>query len=318
MRSLILPALVLVPLLSADAAAQQPKQGAAKSNYPPVLKNAKAEVYRTVGDVRLNIYIFQPQDHKADDRRPAIVFFFGGGWRGGSPQQFEKQCEYLASRGMVACTADYRVSTRHGVKAVDCVADAMAAVRWVRANAARLGVDPERIAAGGGSAGGHLAACTGTLDGINEPGQNAEVSARPNAMVLFNPAVVLAPVEGLAFRRDLKELKERTGVDPAAISPYHHVKPGAPPTLILHGKADSTVPYDTVEHFTAAMHKAGNRCELAGYDGASHGFFNFGRANNKAFAATLDRVDRFLASLGYLSGDPEVGAFLRGQGAAKN
>lgn len=131
----------------------------------------RKEIYKTVGEVKLPIYIFAPPDHKPTDRRPAIIFFFGGGWTSGTPRQFEPQCRYLASRGMVAMTADYRVFSRHGTLAVKCVEDAKSAIRWVRANASRLGVDPKRIAAGGGSAGGHIAACAGGHQGFRRAGR---------------------------------------------------------------------------------------------------------------------------------------------------
>src|SRR5262249_13533381 len=135
--------------------------------------------------------------HKPTDKRPAIVFFFGGGWTNGSPMQFEEHCKYLASRGIVAITADYRVASRHQVKAVSCVADAKSAIRFVRKEADRLGVDPNKIVASGGSAGGHIAACSGVISGFNESSEDASVSSVPNALALFNPAVVLAPAVGL-------------------------------------------------------------------------------------------------------------------------
>src|SRR6185503_1822467 len=120
--------------------------------------------------------------HKPTDKSPAIVFFFGGGWTNGSPGQFEEHCKHLGSRGLVAITADYRVASRQQVKAVSCVADAKSAIRYVRKEAARLGIDPDRIVAGGGSAGGHIAACTGTIDGFDEAGEDKSISSVPNAM----------------------------------------------------------------------------------------------------------------------------------------
>ena len=203
------------------------------------------------------------------------MFFFGGGWTSGSPQQFEKQCQYFASRGMVAITADYRVASRQQVKPVQCVADAKSAIRWVRKNAARLGVDPNRIVASGGSAGGHIAACTAVVPGLDEPGEDTSISAVPNAAVLFNPALVLAPLEGLNLERfESRVGAERMGIEPQKLSPAHNVRAGAPPMIIFHGKADTTVPYATAEAFAAKMKAAGNRCELVGFDGQAHGFFN--------------------------------------------
>jgi acetyl esterase len=160
--------IVVVAMFGSVALAQEKEQQREDRTYPPNLPGAKVEVYKTVGDVKLNIYIYNPEGHKPSDKRPAIVFFFGGGWSHGSPAQFQEQCKYLASRGMVAMTADYRVSSRHQVKAVSCVTDAKSAVRWARANADRLGIDPNRLAAGGGSAGGHIAACTGVVKGFDE------------------------------------------------------------------------------------------------------------------------------------------------------
>jgi acetyl esterase/lipase len=283
-------------------------QERASGGYPPNMPEAKVEVYKSIGDVKLNMYIFAPEGHKPADQRPAIVFFFGGGWQSGTPGQFHQQCRYLASRGMVAMAADYRVRSRHSTPAVRCVADGKSAIRWVRAHSKRLGIDPNRIAAGGGSAGGHVAACTATIEPFDEANEDKSVSSKPNALALFNPALVLAPVGGESpFGADMMAgLAERMGVDPVALSPYHHVKKGNPPTIIFHGKADTTVPYRTAELFAAAMKKAGNDCELHGYDGETHGFFNFGRGGGKAYAQTVAEMDRFFVRLGYLQGEPKV------------
>ena len=293
--------------LSLDAYAQNRQKKSA--NYPPQLEGAQVEVYKKVGDVELNIYIYNPVDHKASDQRPVSVFFFGGGWKSGTPAQFEEHCKYLASRGMVAMTADYRVSSRHGTQAKECVADAKSAIRWVRQESKRLGVDPNRLVAGGGSAGGHIAGCTGVLTGFEEPGEDLSLSSKPNAMALFNPALVLAQIDGedpLPEER-ASALPDRMGVDPKALSPYHHVKAGVPPTIIFHGRGDTTVPYRTVEHFTEAMKKVGNRCELIGYEGQPHGFFNYGRSENKYFKSTLASLDSFLVSLNYLKRTDAIG-----------
>jgi len=130
-----------------------------KENFP----GAIAEIYKQASGDELYLYLFNPEAHDASkDQRPAIVFFFGGGWNGGTPSQFVQHSEYLASRGMVAVVADYRVKSRQNTTAKECVADGKSAVRFLRENAVRLGIDPNRIAAGGGSAGGHVAAAATT------------------------------------------------------------------------------------------------------------------------------------------------------------
>ncbi len=306
----VICAVFVQPVFAQNNEDQNSNQQQRTSNYPPTLPGSTVEVYKTVGDVKLNAYIYAPEGHQPSDSRPAIVFFFGGGWRSGTPGQFEQHCRYLASRGMVAITADYRVSSRHDVKAVNCVADAKSAIRWARANADRLGIDPNRIVSSGGSAGGHTAACTGVVPGFDEEGEDTSVSSVPNAMVLFNPAVVLASVPGRESRRDPAEMKERMGVDPEKLSPFHQLSAGAPPTLVIHGIADTTVPYWTAEAFAKRMKEVGTRCELAGYEGQAHGFFNFGRAGNENFRKTVRRADQFLVSLGYLEGADTVDQFL--------
>lgn len=315
MNSRILLIALSLSLLTADVSAQQKQQNKKQRDRNPVpdqLQGGRTEIFKTVGDVKLKIFIFEPKGLKQDDQRPAIVFFFGGGWRSGSPRQFHNQCRYLASRGMVAMTAEYRVANRHQVKAVTCVSDAKSAIRWARKNADRLGIDPNRIAAGGGSSGGHLAAAVGTLDGFDEHGEDLTVSARPNAMLLFNPAVDLT-LKGFNIEPDSEKARERSarfGIDPKKLSPTFHIRKGTPPTIIFHGQADPTVPFAQAVKFSKIMKHKGNRCVVDGYEGEAHGFFNWGRGENKAFASTMRNADTFLVSLGYLHGEPTIDAFV--------
>ncbi len=268
---------------------------------------AKKHVYREVNGTSLELYVFAPEGHRAADRRPAVVFFFGGGWLRGSPEQFEPQCKHFAARGMVAITADYRVYGRQKSSVADAVADAQAAMRWVRANAAKLGIDPQRIAAGGGSAGGHLAAATATLRDFTGE-EKAAVGFRPDALVLFNPALDLTGIlDTRAQSLDPTRLASRLGGDAAELSPARHVRAGLPPTIIFHGKDDALVPYAQVEAFVRAMKDAGNRCELVGYEGQGHGFFNPARSDGRYFAETMREADRFFTSIGWIE-RPAAGA----------
>ena len=240
------------------------------------------------------MYLHLPSDWKAQDKRAAIVFFFGGGWTGGSVKQFQRQSDYLAGRGMVAARADYRVKGRHKVTPDKCVEDARSAVRWVRANAARLGVDPNRIVASGGSAGGHLAACTAVGDGPEDTGEDKAVSSRANAMVLFNPALNFTSMEKLMNRLGGdRKLAER-------ISPTLHLKKDSPPALLLYGSKDFLLAQCT--EWMAKAKKVGHKSELYLVEGPGHGFFN----RPPWYERTLHRADQFLASLGYLKGKPTV------------
>ncbi|MDE0263194.1 MAG: alpha/beta hydrolase [Bryobacterales bacterium] len=297
---MLLRTLLTATVLCSIAVAQQ------QSNYPPNMPEARQETYKSVEGTDLKIWIFEPEGHKASDSRPAIVFFFGGGWRSGTPGQFRHQAKHLAARGMVAMSADYRVLNRQGVKGHKCVQDAKSAIRWARANAKRLGIDPNRLAAGGGSAGGHLAASTASLPDHDDPAGDKSISSKPNALALFNPGTVLASVPG-KFELDKEQIAsraERAGVEPESISPYHHVKSGFPPAIIFHGKADTTVAYETAELFTDKVQSVGSRCELVGYEGEIHGFFNHGRGDGSAYTDTVRRMDEFFVSLGWL--EPSV------------
>ena len=300
-RSFCLLLLLSVSMISSSAFAQRQK------SYPPELPGASVETYKQVGDTELKLWIYKPETTKANESRPAIVFFFGGGWRSGSPAQFQHHCRYLAKQGMVAITADYRVLQRHETLADRAVADAKSAIRYVRKNADRLGIDPNRIVAAGGSAGGHLAACTDLVKTLDENGENRNISSRPNAVAMFNPALMIAPWGAVDFDQEkADDIATRTGVPPQEISPIHQLTKDAAPSIIFHGRADTTVPYLTVEAYAKEAMRLGNQCELVGYEGEPHGFFNYGRGGNPgpAYLKTLSRLHEFLHQLGYLSAGP--------------
>lgn len=272
--------------------------------YPPDMSEAHVQTYKNIGDLKLKLWIYTPPAHKSSDRRPAIVFFYGGGWAKGSPMQFRHHCAFLAARGIVAIAADYRVSDRHGAQINTCVTDAKSAIRWVRSQAETLGIDPNRLASGGSSAGGHLAAATALLPGHDDPLDDLSVSAIPDAQVLFNPALLMAPIPGrTTLPASFSDLLEgRLGADAISLSPYHHIRRDMGPTVIFHGMADEIVTYESVRIFRDSMAERGNRCDLVGYRGAAHGFFNLGRNSNASFADTMHKMDGFLVSIGYLNG----------------
>ncbi len=255
---------------------------------------ADTVTYKTVEGRGLKLFVEKPGDWKPSDRRPAIVFFFGGGWVGGSPNQFARQSAYLATRGMVGFRAEYRVIPKgdNGPPVVCCY-DAKSALRYVRAHAGELGIDPARIAAAGGSAGGHLAAFATLVPGVEDPADDLKVSPRGNALVLFNPVFNNGPGQWG---------HERLGDRYRDFSPAHHVRPGAPPAIVFLGDEDKLIPLSVLTDFQARMKQAGSRCEAHVYPKAGHGFFN----KDPHQTLTLIEADKFLASLGWLKGSPTL------------
>jgi arylsulfatase A len=276
-----------------------PKDGPNKNSASMKLDlpGAVSEVYKNASDYDLHIYLFYPAEHNAEkDKRPAAVFFFGGGWTGGTPAQFQSHAKYLASRGMVAAVADYRVKSRQGTSPKECVADGKSAVRYLRANAQRLGIDPNRIAAAGGSAGGHVAAATGIVSGFDDPAENRSISSRANALVLFNPVYDNGPDGGWGHKQVESYWQD--------ISPAANIAAGCPPAIVFLGEKDALVPVSTATRFQQKMRDVGAVSELVLYPNQQHGFFNESKGGREVFLDTVRKMDSFLVKLGYLVGTP--------------
>ncbi|QGY46687.1 alpha/beta hydrolase fold domain-containing protein [Maribellus comscasis] len=248
-------------------------------------------VYKQVDGHQLEMVIYRPTK-LSEIKLPAIVLFFGGGWVSGDPSHFQLQARYYASRGMVAICPDYRTKNRHKTSPFESVKDARSAMRYIKIHADELGVDTSKIVAGGGSAGGHLAACTAIIDKVNESTDDLSVSPVPKALILFNPVVDTGKKGYGQEKMDGREF---------ALSPVHNISTGVPPTLIMHGKNDTTVPYENVVRFKQAMKQEGNKCILKGYRRQTHGFFNYSRSPRN-FQKTLRRSEKFLEKLDYLKG----------------
>lgn len=284
MKSFILITFVL--LISSSTAFADVTPG--KADMAP----DKIITYKIINDTKLKLHIFNPPQHKASDNKPAIVFFFGGGWIGGTPKQFYDQSKYLASRGMVAIAAEYRIRKTHNTSPKEAVKDSKSAIRWVRSHAKELGINPDMIAAGGGSAGGHLAIATAVIKGFNEVNESLSVSARPDALVLFNPVFDNGPT-GYGYNRVKAYWKE--------FSPLHNLDENVPPTIVFLGTKDKHIPVETAQLFKSKMLENGIRCELFLYPAQPHGFFNKNKKNHK-YKETLFETDKFLTSLNYLQG----------------
>ncbi len=271
--------------------------------------NAKAQhftvktdslIYKEIDGYSLKMIIYKPE-WNANVNLPAIVFFFGGGWVGGNPSHFQLQAKYLASRGMVAVCPDYRTKNRHNTTPFESIKDAKSAMRYLKIHGTEMGIDTSRIVASGGSSGGHLAACTAIIDGVNQESDNLSVSPKPMALILFNPVVDTGK---RGYGQEKLEGRE------FEISPVHHVTAGVPPTLIMHGKADSTVPYENVVRFKHSMMQEGNKCILTGYKKQEHGFFNFSK-KPKFFKKTLQKTEWFLDEYNLLKGSSWLNKYIK-------
>lgn len=249
-----------------------------------------AEVYKAIGDVKLDAHLLYPDGHKPSDRRPAIVWFHGGSWYEGRWDYCLRFCGHFRSKGMVIVMAEYRLYDRHGTNPIDCIADAKSAIRWVRSNASRLGIHPDRIVAAGFSSGGHLAASTALLERFDEPTEDRKISSAPNAALLFSACV--EPTLDPWYNFMTQPISE-----PKDGSPSHNVKPGAPPMILFHGTGDGSCSFGAAEAFAQKMRQASNRCELRPFKGRSHFFL---LAGDKDRTEVLNEADRFLVSIGFL------------------
>ncbi len=259
---------------------------------------AKAQelfLYKEIDTVKLYLEVYSPPSLDESTLLPAMVFFFGGGWKSGNREHFIHHAQYFSQRGIVCFLADYRTHNKHKTDPFTSLNDAKSAMRYVRANAEKFGIDPNKVIASGGSAGGHLAASTALIKAYDDPSDDLHVSCVPNALVLFNPVIDNGP-GGYGF--------ERVGEAFDDFSPLHNIRSGAPPTIILLGTNDHLIPVETGEYYAKIMERVGSRCDLMLYEGGKHGFFNY--RNIEFYKKTVAAADSFLQSLGYLSAEPIV------------
>jgi acetyl esterase len=261
----------------------------------PDIIDSNAVVYKIVDGVTLKLHVYNPKNFDAQTVHNVVIFFHGGGWNNGSHKAFKRQSMYFASRGMVAISAEYRLKNTHGTTPYDAVEDAKSAIRYVRKHANKFKINPNTITAGGGSAGGHLAASCGLLKIWDNTDEDLSVSSKPNALVLLNPVLDLGPDQ---------YAHKRFGNDYKSLSPMHNISKNAPPTLVLVGTEDRILPVTTVKKYQSTMQSFDNRCDVVLYKGQGHAFF--AKPPIKYFIETTDEIDRFLVSLGYLEGQSTI------------
>ena len=256
--------------------------------------------FSNAADQHLQLDLARPKN--GDGPFPAIVCIHGGGFRAGTRDGYDRLCVTLAQHGYVAVTITYRLSPAAQFPAA--VQDCKAAVRWLRANAAKYRVDPARIGATGGSAGGHLALFLGVTAGAKEfEGEgNLDQSSAVSCVVSYSgpsdftksygKSVDAAEVLPLFFGGDLTtKLREHI-----VGSPLSWVTPHAAPTLCIHGTADNYVAFEQAQWMVERLKACGVEAELLAFEGAGHGLK--GDDAQKADAAMLAFFDAHLHPAG--------------------
>ena len=253
----------------------------------------KVYVYKEVDGVTREMEIYFPKG-KSKKPVPGIILFHGGAWGAGSRAAFSYQCDYFASRGLVAATVTYRLATKEEKVAARkegeesykrlCIPDAKSAIRWFKQHAGELGVDPKRIIAGGGSAGGHISLLATTNPGLNDPSDPEGYDTSVAAYVLFNPALSVGDAK-----------------DPE-VDFLHHLKADFPPAIVFFGSEDKWM----INGWNPAYEKMNtigiSTVEMQIAEGEGHAFFN-----GQPWAdLTLIGADRFLKKLGFIKGKPTL------------
>ena len=256
--------------------------------------------YAQPGGKELKLYVFRPPGGDHRGLPGAVVIFHGGGWNQGTAAWTFGQARYFASLGMAGISVEYRLANGEEVTPFECVADAKAAIQWVRRHAQELNIDAKRIAAYGESAGGLLAAASAIT---SELATKEEKDSVPNALVLFSPALNAESSEH--FQKML-----RPGQDAGAILPELHIRGGMPATIIVTGELDKMPSAAKMAEFCEKMKRTHNRCELHIYPGVGHMLMPPGedkeerdKASKTGFDAFL-KMDLFLKSLGFLPPEP--------------
>ena len=252
--------------------------------------------YSNVG-AKMEMDIVRPKNQAGS--APAVLLIHGGGFRRGTRQSYLVQAARLAERGYVAATASYRLAPRHQFPA--SVEDAKAAVRFLRANAAKYGIDPDRIGAWGGSAGGHLVLMLGLTGDVAEfegTGPNREFSSKVQCVInyygptdftqSYSKSVDAAEVLPLWLGGHLDQNRKLH----QKASPLNWVTPNAAPILSLHGTKDAYVAYEHSAMLTDRLLNAGAEAEFESFSGAGHGFK--GADAERAETLSFAFLDRYL------------------------
>ncbi|MDZ4287015.1 MAG: alpha/beta hydrolase [Prosthecobacter sp.] len=289
--TLALTALLLAPTFAVHAKGAKSSAADAPAGKPYVYKTSAGQPRQ------MEIY-FPPNHNPAQAKVPGLILFHGGGWTGGNLSQFRMACAYFASRGLVCATVNYQMLSKADAAKVPagethkrvCITDAKSAIRWFKQKAPELGIDPQRIITGGGSAGGHIAVLATTNPGLNDPADPKDIDTSVVAYLLFNPAFATNDNE-----------------DPE-IDVLRHLKPSFAPAIAFFGDKDNWKKgWDIAYPKLKTLGNTTTQEQIA--PGQSHGFFN----SDPWQTVTLIAADRFLVQQGLLTGEPTLNAPATGE-----
>lgn len=287
--------ILLATIISTTPAFSQEMAGTKakpKVDLPPGITWDFDVPYIDDGDSAQRLDIYYPEQ-PPEEQQPLIVHIHGGGWMGGS--KYPCDVRMMTAHGYVVASVEYRFSQKAKFPAQ--IQDCQAAIRWLRANAPRYHINPNKVGVIGGSAGGHLASLVGVTGGkkvFTPIGGNEDQSDAVQCVCdIFGPKNFASVVEQAKKDKNVKNIFEfNTPSDPyseligsklsdkdktAAVSPVTYVDKNSPPTLILHGTHDNMVPYAQSEEFEATMKKNGAPVWLQKFPGAGHGGGSFGK-----------------------------------------
>lgn len=317
---------MIAPVLGSPAVHPIDPASFASDQRPPDARFS----YQKVDEIELPMAVFLPGDRPTTkQRRPAILLIHGGAWsawRGGDCTAwdggvFAPHARYFANRGMVAVSISYRnvpqpgkdpAAFEAGPGLADLIADCRTAVRFLRFNAERFGIDPARIAVLGDSAGGHLAAALGTINRFDNMGDDLKINAMANLVVACNPITDLSDPRWFTYlQQQPRPIEDRAGREDRAkaVSPLWNVTKDSATTLAIHGLADTIVPPRHSSDLIGHMKQSGVAAELTAIPGASHAFVLLGyRSTGAEFLKVMRGIDSFLVRSGYLHGEIDFAA----------
>jgi acetyl esterase/lipase len=271
-------------------------------------------IYKKTAATDLSLFYFLPEQIKAKEKYPAIIFIHGGAWTGGGANVFYSYAAYFAKRNITAISIDYRLIKQPADDIVNCIADCKSAIRFIKKNASIFHADTSKIIICGESAGGHLAACMELLEGFNDNGDDLKISSKPAALVLLNPVVNLVAnnfikyVDAAVLKStdklpDSAMLIQKYASRAISISPLYQVKKTMPPTLLINGLIDKITPAIYAQAFADSVNNKNNNCQLILLPNTGHAFavphYKSGEAD---IVSTVTVIDNFLVKQKFLKG----------------